>query len=117
MIDLLKLYVKSIPSRMLVWFYYRTKALNTFFAMRLWRKKVAYEMAMQAEYANSKALALSLSDRLCRDTGVCASKRMGFGKVLTDEEVLERFANSYSQKEQNISARLIKDLEREKANG
>ena len=51
---------------------------------------------------------------MCESSGMCASKRMGYGKVLTDEEVLTRFTAAYSSKEYDINRRIAFDLGREK---
>ena len=110
---------KSIPNTFLIWGYWRTKALHQVFYNRLWAQRIAYDLKLQADMAesNSKAVALEVASRLCKDTGVCASKSMGYGKTLSQEEMDKRIKAIEDTKETRIRERLISDLSREKANG
>lgn len=103
-------WLKSIPNTLLIWCYWKSKALHQIFYRRLWAQRIAYDMKLQADMAesNSKAVALEVASRLCKDTGVCASKSIDLGY-----HPISGFSAGYSEKEKTIADRLAVDLGRE----
>lgn len=106
-------WLNFISTSLLIWCYWRTKALHGIFYRRLWAQRIKYDLQLQEDMAtsNSKAVALEVAAMLCKDSGLCASKSLD-----SRYHPISSFSAGYSKKEQDISNRLASDIKRETTN-